>query len=160
MTIIIEDGTGVLSANSYVTEAELTDYATLRGITLTATPESLLHRAMDYVELQSYQGAKTNADQSLQWPRTGVYIDGTLQASDSIPDLVKELQIRVAIDIDAGQDPNAASSQAVKSETVVGAVSVTYQDNTTASTTSRQTQNILSKLLGGGSQWQFSVSRG
>ena len=144
----------------YVTELELTDYASARGITLTGTPAQLLTRSLDWVELQSYQGAKTDSEQALQWPRTGVYIDGTLQDSATVPALVNELQIKMAIDIDQGIDPNAQRAQAVKSETVVGAVSVTYQDNSAASSVSQQVQAILSKLSGGGSMWQFGVNRG
>ena len=144
----------------YVTELELTDYAAARGITLTGTPAQLLTRSLDWVELQAYQGAKTDSAQALQWPRTGVYIDGTLQDSATVPALVNELQIKMAIDMDQGIDPNAQRAQAVKSETVVGAVSVTYQDNSASSSVSQQVQAILSKLAGGGSMWQFGVNRG
>ena len=144
----------------YVDETELTDYADARGITLTGTPSQLLTLSLDWVEVQPFKGAKTDSAQVLQWPRTGVYIDGVLIDSDTVPQEVKDLQIRMAVDIDAGSDPNGVTAQAVKQETVVGAVSVTYQDNSSASTTSRQTQNILSKLTGGTNQWQFGVSRG
>lgn len=158
--IIIEDGTGTNpSANSYVTEAELTAYATNRGITLTGTASALLYSAMDFIELQTYKGAKTATTQPLQWPRTGVYVDGVLLASDEVPALVKELQYRVAIDIDQGADPNGVRAQAVKQETVVGAVSVTYQDNSSVSTQSSQVSAILGKLTGG-SKWSFGVTRG
>ena len=160
MTIIVEDGTGVSGANSYVTEAELTSYATSRGVTLTGSPEPLLHQSMDWVEMQSYKGSKTSSTQDLQWPRTGVYIDNVLIDSDVIPKELKYLQLRVAIDIDQGSDPNAVEQQSIKSESVDGAVSTTYQDNSYQSRISSQASALLSKLSGGSSMWQFDVTRG
>ena len=75
-TIIVEDGSVVAGANSYVTEAELTTYAADRGITLTAATDVLLIKAMDYIESLSFIGTKFSEGQSLQWPRSNVYIDG------------------------------------------------------------------------------------
>ena len=160
-TIIVEDGTGVAGANSYVTEAELTTYATDRGVTLTGSPDVLIIQAMDYVEVQSFKGEKASETQALEWPRTGVYIDGVLIDSDAIPDQLKALEMRVALDIDAGSDPSGVSSQNVKQETVFGAVSVTYQDGSGVSNVSKQATALLSKLtVGGGGVNQFSVMRG
>lgn len=144
----------------YVTEQQLTDYTDARGITLTASASVLLTKALDWVELQSYQGSKTDSAQALQWPRTGVYIDGVEVDSATVPALVQELQMRVAIDIDQGTDPNAVRAQTVKQETVSGAVSVTYADGSATASISRQVQAILAKLNGGRNQWQFGVTRG
>ena len=144
----------------YVTETELTDYATARGITLTGTPSALLTLSLDWVEVQPFKGAKTDGAQVLQWPRTGVYIDGVLIDSDTVPQEVKDLQIRMAVDIDAGSDPNGVTAQAVKQETVVGAVSVTYQDNSSVSSVSKQVNALLAKLTNSASAWQFGVTRG
>jgi hypothetical protein len=144
----------------YVTELELTDYAAARGITLSGTEAVLLTNSLDWVELQDFQGEKTDSAQELQWPRTGVYIDGVLQDSDTVPTLVEQLQMQVAIDIDQGTDPNSVRSQDVKQEVVFGAVSVTYQDGSGSSSTSRKVQSILSKLSGGRSMWNFGVTRG
>lgn len=161
MAIIVEDGSIVSGANSYVSEAELTAYATARGLTLTSGAEQLLISAMDWVEVQSFKGTKSTSGQPLQWPRESVYIDGYLIASDEIPQDLKLLQMRLAADIDAGSDPNGVSSQNVKQETVFGAVSVTYQDGSGVSNVSKQTTALLSKLtVGGGGVNQFSVMRG
>lgn len=160
MTIIVEDGSIVSGANSYASEAELTAYATDRGLTLTTGAEQLLISAMDWVEVQSFKGTKSTSDQPLQWPRESVYIDGYLIASDEIPQDLKLLQMRLAVDIDAGSDPNGVSSQNVKQETVFGAVSVTYQDGSGVSNVSKQVSALLSKLTNGGGVNQFSVMRG
>lgn len=143
----------------YVEDADFTAWAAARGITLTGTASMLLTRALDYVELQKYKGYRTDTAQPLSWPRTGVYIDGVALAGDTVPALVKELQMRVSADMDAGTDPLAIQAQQVKAERVEGAVSVEYMDGSYAPSRSSQVSLILSKLsTGGGSQ--FEVARG
>lgn len=144
----------------YVEETELTAWAAARGITLTGTASALLTRALDYLELQQYKGARTSASQALSWPRTGVYIDGVLQAADTAPALVKELQMRVAADMSAGADPLAVQSQQVKSKRVEGAVSIEYMDGSYAPSRSSQVSMLLAKLTAAGGGNQFQVVRG
>jgi hypothetical protein len=144
----------------YVDETDLTAYAAARGITLTDTESVLLTKALDWIELQDYQGVKTDPNQALQWPRKGFYLDGVLQDENTVPMLVEELQLQLAIDIDQGTDPNAVREQDVKQETVFGAVSVTYQDNSGASQLSQKVQAIMSKLIGGARKWEFGRTRG
>lgn len=143
----------------YVEEATFTAWAAARGITLAGTPSVLLTTALDWVELQSYQGQRTESTQPLSWPRTGVYIDGVLQDSATVPGLVEELQMRVAADMDAGSDPLGVSGQTVQSETVFGAVSVTYASGSYQPRTSSQTSLILAKLSAAGGGTQFRVTR-
>lgn len=144
----------------YVTELELTNYADARGITLNQSEDVLLTKSLDWVELQTYKGSKTDASQPLLWPRKGVFVDGVELDSATVPTLVKELQMRMAIDIDQGNDPSSTREQAIQQETVVGAVSVTYQSGSATATLSRQVQAIMAKLGGGLGAFQFSVSRG
>lgn len=107
MTLIIEDGTNVANANSYVTLTEARTYATARGITLStvdATLESQLIQAMDYLEAQraKYQGNKTYETQSLQWPRTNVWIDSYQFSPGGIPQLLKNAQCQLAMELHSG----------------------------------------------------------
>lgn len=72
--IIVEDGTHVVGANSYVSVEELEQYARLRGIDLPEEDEEkevLLIRAMDYIESYAtrFQGELHRFDQTLAWPR-------------------------------------------------------------------------------------------
>ena len=113
MTIIVENGSIVSGANSYVTDAELTAYAAARGVTLTGTAELLLVKAMDYLATleDSWQGSRVSAAQSLAWPRQGVSLYGFAVASDAIPQSLKDGQCQLAIDADT-QDlmPNVAAN--------------------------------------------------
>lgn len=147
MPLIVEDGTSPEGANTYATEAQLTDYAADRGITLTGTPSVLLLRAMDYAESLSYPGRKTSGTQPLQWPRMGTRIDGYAVPDDLIPGALITAQIVTAIAIDQGRDPMAAIEPAVKSERV-DVLEVTYQDGASSALISVDIQRAFAKLVG------------
>lgn len=106
MALVIEDGTGKPDANSYVTVEEARSYASARGTELPADDaevESLLVRAMDYLEAQrgKYQGTKTYPGlQALQWPRSGVVIDCDYNLPDNIiPTELKNAQKQLALEV-------------------------------------------------------------
>lgn len=134
MTLIVEDGSKVADANSYVTLADARSYATLRGETLPADDaelESLLIKAMDFIEAQRsrYQGDKTHSDQALQFPRTGVYLDSILVGSSTIPRELRYAQMALAVEAQTSDlMPSRLPSDKgpVTQESVEGAVSVSY----------------------------------
>jgi len=97
MALIIEDGSQVVNANSYVTDAEYTTYATLKGLTVGATAEIReleLLRAMDYLQgfESSMQGTRASSTQGVSFPRYNVVLYSYLLASDFIPKELKESQ--------------------------------------------------------------------
>jgi len=112
MAIIVEDGTIVTDADSYVTVAEACAFALKRGIVLSvvdADVEVQLILASDYLEAQAinYQGIKTNEEadgteklQSLQWPRYGVYLDCSIDMFDqnTIPTQLKNAQMQLVVE--------------------------------------------------------------
>ncbi len=103
MTIIVEDGSGVANANSYVDDAYFVAFALARGITIPATAElreQLLFKSMDYLESlrKKYKGCKTYSGQELQWPRENVYIDYMIFESNLIPSELKKAQCQAAIE--------------------------------------------------------------
>ena len=139
MALIIEDGTQVAGAQSYKTAVQLRAYAALRGVTLSATDsvlEPYLIKAMDYLEAQRsrYQGVKTASDQALQFPRSGVIVDGWAIESDVIPTLIGDAQMALAMEVADGNDlmPTklADASGAVIREKLEGLGEVQYSDST------------------------------
>ena len=103
MALIIEDGSLVVGANSYVTIAEAIQYATERREafpTDEAEVESLLHNAMDYIEAKrrSFAGQKVSSLQSTQFPRLNCRIDGVAFPSNAIPRELKLAQCQLAVD--------------------------------------------------------------
>lgn len=158
MTIVVENGSIVANANSYVSEAELTAYALARAVTLTSDEEVLLIKAMDYIDTQSYKGVKYTRDQPLQWPRVNVWLDGYIVDANTIPQLLKNAQMEAAISIDVGTDP-LADIPRLESSVTVGPISVSYEKGGNAITISQKISAQLKKLLNSNGM-SFEVMRG
>lgn len=110
MPLTIETGSLIAGANSYVSVADARAYAEVRASTFpvdNAEAEAALIVAMDYLESlrAEYQGRKVDpTTQSLQWPRSGVVIDGWQVPTDHIPKELIVAQIQLAIESAAGTD--------------------------------------------------------
>lgn len=105
MSLIIEDGTIVAGAVSYVTAAEARAWAAKRGVTLSADDavlEPLLVKACDYLQSieGNYRGSRVDDAQPLAWPRQKVYLFGntTAIAVTYVPQQLKDAQCQLAID--------------------------------------------------------------
>jgi hypothetical protein len=135
----------------YATEAELTAYAAARGVTLTQPESVTLTRALDWLELQSFSGKKTDPNQPLEFPRNG---------ETTVPAKIKAAQLVCAMIYDAGGDPLQAIGPRVTNETVFGAVSVSYSDTGPLVTLYPQLSALLREFVGGLGGSQFEVRRG
>lgn len=147
-TIIVETGSIVAGANSYVSSAELTTYATDRGITLTGDLTALLLKSMDYVDNLAFKGIKSTKDQPLQWPRLSVYLDGYPVNGTEIPNILKNGQMECAIAIFQNNDPLQNSPIAVKRQKV-DVIEIEYADGAAQYEINRRVMNYLKKLLAG-----------
>lgn len=121
--LIIEDGTVVANANSFVTDAELKAYADLRGVDLPATQperEALLVLAMDYLfSVESkFQGKRVEPSQELPFPRIGVYLNGFTVDGATIPKSLKNAQMELAIQANSSDLLINEQSQNIASEKV------------------------------------------
>lgn len=133
MTLIVENGTGVVGANTYASDSDFVAYAAARGLTIPAAAadrEVLLIKAMDWLESKRYWfiGTKVLGTNSLQWPRTGAQLDSFDILPTAIPvELVKaECVLAVAaITYDLTPVLPAGYTGPVKRE-AVGPVSVEY----------------------------------
>lgn len=162
MAIVVEDGSIVSGANSYATEAELQAYADARGITVAGQTDEDLLKAMDYLETQPFIGRKSTQAQPLQWPRTGVIIDGYSYEASNLPAELKEALLVIAISIDQGLDPLANLAPPVKRKRVkAGSVEseTEYQDGAASRALSVSIGRALKKLIRSGGS-QLSVMRG
>jgi hypothetical protein len=103
MALVVEDGSDVPNANSYVSDGDLTAYAATIGATLPsdgAAREILLVKAMRYIEARAsrYRGNRTYTDQALSWPRNYVWLDDTgCFSNTAIPAQLKTAQMELAI---------------------------------------------------------------
>lgn len=157
--IVVEDGSVVSGANSYVNEATLTAFATARGYTLVDDEEVLLIQAMDYIESLSYKGVKRTSTQPLQWPRVDVYIDGYYLNSDTIPQQLKDGLCQTAIAIDQGYGPQVDVPRTTTMERV-GDLEVQYAPGGPTRTINVKIKSALWKLLeGGGGTGQITAGK-
>lgn len=106
MALIVETGSIVANANSFVTRAELIAYAALRGVTVADVDASdvFLVRAADYLTYRESEmkGARTSLLQSLPYPRTGVEVGLYVVGTDEIPQALKNAQMQLAVEAVSG----------------------------------------------------------
>ena len=133
MALIVENGSIVAGANSYVTRADFIAYAASIGVTITddVTADEALIQAAQYIDQHepNMQGTRTARDNAMAFPRWGVVIDSWYWNSNEIPRQAILAQQAFAIDIHNGIDlwnksanPNLITSE----ERVEGAVTVKY----------------------------------
>ena len=133
----------------YVSEDELTAYATARGITISGNKAVLLQKALDWLELQPFSGEKYDEDQELEFPRDD---------DDEVPDKIKTAQMVCALIYDAGGDPLAAISKKVIREKV-DVLEVQYSESSSSNDLYPQLSLLLAPYLTGGGSG-FNVVRG
>jgi hypothetical protein len=155
MTLIIEDGSGVAGANSYVSLASATAYLDAKGLTTwgtsTATAKEIsLNQAVLYMELLPYKGAKALSTDALAWPRRCMKDrDGYPILSDTIPTAVKYAQIELAYRYMAGKNPLAdiASGDGYITSESVGPVTTEYSTGYSTSDKFPEVSALLEPFL-------------
>ena len=136
MSLVVEDGTGLSTAESYASVSAADTRLAALGQTLWATDmtttekEQALRRATQFM-LQAYRsnwkGHRINSTQALDWPRAYVVIDGWYQDSDEVPATVANACIDLALKAAAG-DLNEDLERAVTSEQI-GPIKTTYSEH-------------------------------
>lgn len=110
MALVVEDGSLVANANSYVNRADYIAYAADYGVTIldaVAADVELLQAARYLDSMESeMKGMRTDRDQSMAWPRNGVTIEEWYWNGNEIPKQLRIAQMLVALDIHAGTDPD------------------------------------------------------
>ena len=134
--LIIEDGTAVANANSWVTDEEYKAYAKLKGYSIPATQpdrEANLANAYDFINFtyeDRLQGRRvTPQTQTGCMPRNYMIAYDQLIANTLIPQDFKNAQMLASFSINDGVDTNAVKDSADLAGFSVGsgAYSETYQ---------------------------------
>ena len=148
MAIVVEDGTLVSGANSYITIAEFKSWADDHGITY-GTDDAIsqqLYRAHDYFETLRFRGLKSDENQTMQWPRDQVLIDGYAVESNEIPKEVK-LSIYELIKIEIDGDSKMAPSEREVTSEQIDSIKITYKDNAGMKRSTPALERSLRKLV-------------
>lgn len=102
VNLIVEDGSGLPNANTYIDVTFAKEYAANRGIDL-GTDDAIsanLVLAADYIEAHGpYKGKIHNPQQALLFPRDGLKSRGEDIPDGSIPTKLKQAQAQLLIDI-------------------------------------------------------------
>ena len=146
--MIVEDGSIVTNSDTYITLVDAQALLTARGESTVLT-EAILYKAMDYLNGLTYCGLRTDRTlQALPFPRSHIYLsDSRLLASDQIPQELINAQVWAAFYIEAGTDPSAVATQAIKKEKV-DVLEVEYQETSggKSSVSSYDMPNVKSNL--------------
>jgi hypothetical protein len=155
MSIVLEDGSGILNANSYVTEEEFDTYCDDRDITADdGDAEAALIRAavaLDGKYRMKYPGYRTVGRlQGLEWPRTAAYdYEGLTIDTDEIPLEIKNAQCELALR--ELTEPGSLTPDLERGGNIrsirAGSVGIDYSGSTVM-TVYTIVDQILSKLIG------------
>lgn len=149
MALVVEDGTGVEGANSYLTVAELRAFAGDRGLTLPTDSEveKLLVKATDYLELKSYIGDRASDNQGLSWPRTQT-TNPYWQYNDLIPTKLKTAQSLLAIEAMNGELTQATRpNEYIQTKIDVLYIKYAKDDDRSAGLRYRAVDDLLASLV-------------
>lgn len=123
MALVVEDGTGLANATSFVSRAEYIAFAAARGVAIAdEDPADVeLIKAVDYLLTKCWRGDATNGSQGLPFPRRVENFDGTLAFPDNeVPAGIKRGQLFAALAVHDGIDlsPVSAGGAAIKREKI------------------------------------------
>ena len=149
--LTIQTNDGLSTANSYVTTADLSAYASQRGIVLnSADLESLLFKSMDVLESKQYKSEPLNDTQSTLFPRMGV----------AIPRAIKQAQLMLAVAADTNDLLSATTEQVAKREKVAEIEVEYFESTTTESPLLTLVDSILKPYISIGLGLNVRVYRG
>lgn len=135
MALVIEDGSGLSNADSYLSAADARTYASNKGVTLDADDavvEPQIRKAMAFLEgrYSRYQGEKATDDQALQWPRSWVWRYGYALDANTIPQELKDALAELVILIHGGLDIQPTITTGGRKDRVkVGPIDVSYDSD-------------------------------
>lgn len=133
MTLIVEDGTQVANANSYIDDSYIESFLSVRGLLSTTLDtdekrKSMALRAMDFLNTQDYCGNRVSDNQSLPFPRENINLsDNRKLEPNVIPSELKQAQAWLIYYIDSGTDPASVPEQNLKRKKI-DTLDKEYQD--------------------------------
>lgn len=137
MALVLEDGTGLSTATSLVSVAEVRDFAASRGGDLPAVDadlEILILLAHDYLVVYEHrlQGYRRRETQALPYPRVGVSLYGRYLTSGTIPRTLKQALAQLVLEgIDNPILPIGIGNAIIKE--IVGPITTQYALGASAS---------------------------
>lgn len=158
MTLIVEDGTGVADANTYVSVADHITFCAQYGVTVdSGAAEINLRVGMDFLETLDYQGRKEFTTNELSFPRLYMCVKG--QQLTDLQSLAKIQRVQNEFGLGAAQgvNPLAIKDRVIQSETF-GAFSRTYASGMATTPTNPRLELYLQPLLRNNKTGKFAFA--
>lgn len=132
MALIVEDGTGLANAESYISVAAADTRQSNNGMTNWATlqqseKEAALRRATTYMEQafrERWRGMRVHLGQALSWPRWNVIVDNFPVSASSVPPEVANACADLALKAAAGDLNTDLSPRVIRKK--VGPIETEY----------------------------------
>lgn len=162
MSLIVEDGSGLATAESFLSVADCTTYNDAHlavaawGSASTDAKERALRNATQYLEAtysSRWLGIRSTAVQALSWPRYEAELDGRILSSTALPTRLKDATAELAIKaVSETLMPDQANPGTILSESVsVGplSTSTTYSGGKDQATWYRLADALVGALTYG-----------
>jgi len=156
---------GGADSNSYCSLAEANSFFSDRPESddweaVGAAKEAWLIRATDRLEQETYQGERTDDDQALSMPRTGMIVDGIEIDDDVIPVQSKRAEMQYALILSGQDDPFLDTGLEGFKQLEVDVINLVPIENFEAGDLPADIARLIAPLKGGASGHQFRVARG
>lgn len=154
---VVEDGTGLATANAFADLAYVSAYAALHGNPLSwsslsqSAQKDFIRQATRWISIRfAYQGKKLNVNQALSFPRYELFDeDGYSILSNIVPRRVKDAMSVVTLRMAQGDwtpfPDEAAAAQSGSESISVGPISISTSD--ASSQTTEAVLSIVKRLL-------------
>lgn len=161
MALIVEDGSALATAESYISEVEADLYFENRGKSdawdSIEDKEAALRLATDNMEQVYYnrwKGYRKTSTQRLSWPRFSVPIEDNMDWLSYVPDNIVPERVKFACAELAFATPSgdlAPAQERAQSDVTVGPISVTYDSASAQATSYPAVDMLLAPYLKGSS---------
>lgn len=157
MSLVVEDGTGLSTAEAYCSVAEATAYHAARGNTAwqdlaSDIQEQCLRKASSYMVGEyrlRWAGSRLTEEQALDWPRSLVprrdAPTSGYYANDAVPQEVKDACASLALRASTAALHKDQTQR--KSSVTVGPISTTYEAGSKIATTYSDVEAVLKPML-------------
>lgn len=153
MALIVEDGTIVAGANSYVSRSDYIEFASRRGVAVddNESADVPLLQAAQFIDSHGdrLKGTQVSRSQPMAYPRTDLIIEGFEWDDDEIPTAVTLCQMALALEIRDGVDlyNRPSAPLPVRRTKVEGAVEEEYAVQDVAKMSKRSVGTALLNTL-------------
>lgn len=108
--LVVENGTIVTNANSFVSESQIITYALMRGVNLPHANDAELDavavlgiKAMDYLKIQPWRGEPVSDTQTTPFPRKNMNVSPSFP-ENAVPASVIDAQLQLTLLANSGVD--------------------------------------------------------